>query len=494
MIAASLLLGGGTRAGFLSDSILQLASIPLLLLASTRILGLERTKETNAILAFCVAIVLVPLLQLVPLPPAIWSHLPERANVAAAFEVAGNKGQWAPITAYPTGTWLSLAALMPPLAVFLGTVSLSNIDRRQLSYLVLSIGLLSACLGLIQVAQGPNSPLRFFEYTNPSEAVGFFANRNHFAALLYCLTVLASALIIDAGFNSRKRLFEPAALLPLIAGFVVLVILIAAQLVARSRAGLGLTMAALLLAWPLASFDPHRGTGLRSGKVFAAAVVVSMIFALQFALLRILERFGSDTLDDARLPFARNTFEAARAFMPFGSGMGTFVDVYGMFERPADVFAAYANHAHNDILEAALEAGLPGLLMMLLFGAWIVWRCFELWRRPTAKAFATDVLWERAALFVVVLLSAHALVDYALRTTAIAVVFAFSCGLLVRPFAGVNASEQAPDVHGDPIDRARFERRYPEKGPSSAGEPWGADINWPDEWRSDPFQHKPGKK
>lgn len=494
MLAASLLLGGGTRAGFLSDSIIQLVSIPLLLLASSRIVGLERTKETNAILAFCVAIILVPLLQLVPLPPAVWSHLPERADVAAAFEVAGTKGQWAPISVYPTGTWLSLVALMPPLAVFLGTVSLSKIARRQLSYLVLSVGLLSACLGLIQVAQGPSSPLRFFEYTNPSEAVGFFANRNHFAALLYCLTVLASAWLIDSGFNGRKRLFEPAALLPLIAGFVVLVILIAAQLVARSRAGLGLTMMALLLAWLLASFDPRRGSGLQSGKVFVAAVIVSMVFALQFALLRILERFGNDTLEDARLPFARNTFEAARAFMPFGSGMGTFVDVYGRFERPADVFAAYANHAHNDILEVALEAGLPGLLMMMLFGAWIVLRCFELWRRPAAKAFATDILWERAALLVVVLLSAHAVVDYALRTTAIAVVFAFSCGLLIRPFASVNASEQAPDLHDDRMERARFEQRYPDKGPSSAGEPWGADINWPDEWRRNPFQHKTGKK
>lgn len=494
VIAASLLLGGGTRAGFLSDSILQLVSIPLALLASTKILGLERTKETNAILAFCVAIILVPLLQLAPLPPAIWSHLPERANVAAAFEVAGNKGQWAPITVYPTGTWLSLAALMPPLAVFLGTVSLSGIARRQLSYLLLSVGLLSACLGLIQVAQGPSSPLRFFEYTNPSEAVGFFANRNHLAALLYCLTVFASAWLIDTGFNGRKRLFEPAALLPLIAGFVVLVILIAAQLVARSRAGLGLTMAAMLLAWPLANFDPRRGTGLQSGKVFVAAVVVSMIFALQFALLRILERFGTDTLDDARLPFARNTFEAARAFMPFGSGMGTFVDVYGMFERPADVFAAYANHAHNDILEVALEAGLPGLLMMVLFGAWIVWRCFELWRRPIGKASAPDILWERAALFVVVLLIAHAVVDYALRTTAIAVVFAFSCGLLVRPFASVDKNEQGPDVHDDRIKRARFEQRYPEKSPTPAGETWGADINWPDEWQRNPFPYKPGKK
>jgi O-antigen ligase len=446
-----------------------------------------------AILAFCIAIILLPLLQLVPLPPAIWSRLPERDHVAAAFSVAGNSGRWAPITIYPTATWLSLLAMMPPLAVFLGTVSLSSVERRQLSYLLLSVGILSACLGLVQVAQGPSSPLRFFDYTNPSEAVGFFANRNHFAALLYCLTVLAIASLIDAGFNGRKRLFDAAALLPLIAGFVVLVILIAAQLVARSRAGLGLTMAALLLAWPLANFDPRRGTGLQSGKVLAAAVAISLIFALQFALLRILERFGTDPLDDARVPFARNTFEAARALMPFGSGIGTFVDVYGMFERPADVFAAYANHAHNDILEVALEAGLPGLLLMAFLGAWIVWRCVVIWRRPIEKASATDILWERAALVIVVLLIAHSLVDYSLRTTAMAVVFAFSCGLLVRPFVSVPASEQAPDVRRNPMERAHSEQRYPENAPASAGEAWGADINWPDEWQPNPLQHKPRK-
>jgi hypothetical protein len=43
----------------------------------------------------------------------------------------------------------------------------------------------SACSWLLQVAQGPRL-LRLFAVTNLSEAVGFFANRNHFAALLFC--------------------------------------------------------------------------------------------------------------------------------------------------------------------------------------------------------------------------------------------------------------------------------------------------------------------
>lgn len=493
-MAASLFLGGGTRAGFLSDSIVQLISIPLLLLATSKILSLEKTKETRGVLAFCFAIVAVPLLQLVPLPPAIWSHLPERDKVAAAFDFGGLKEPWAPITLFSTTTWLSFLSILPPLAVFLGTLALSRIERQYLVYLLLGFGLLSAGLGLLQVAQGPGSPLRFFEYTNPSEAVGFFANRNHFAALLYCLTVLAGACLIEAGFSGKKDLFDAAALLPLIAGFVVLVILITAQLLARSRAGLGLTMVAVFLAWSLAYFDARRGTGLGIGKVLAAAIALSLIFALQFALLRILERFGTDALDDARVPFARNTFEAAQTFMPFGSGMGTFVDVYGMFERRGDVFSAYANHAHNDILEVALEAGLPGLLLMVSFGAWVVWRCIVIWGRSTPKVSATDILLERAALLVVMLLIVHSFVDYPLRTTAIAVVFAFSCGLLIKPFPGAERNEPSGVMREDPKDHAHSERRYLEKSPSPHSETWGTDIDWPDEWQRDPSQQKPERK
>ena len=50
-----------------------------------------------------------------------------------------------------------------------------------------TVGIIGVFVGLFQVAGGPESPLRYFEITNPTEAVGFFANRNHFAALLYCL-------------------------------------------------------------------------------------------------------------------------------------------------------------------------------------------------------------------------------------------------------------------------------------------------------------------
>src|SRR6476661_9981071 len=69
VVVASLLLGGGTRGGFLSDAILQLVAIPLLLFALWRILDVPLTKEARRVLWFCAAVVAIPLIQLVPLPP-----------------------------------------------------------------------------------------------------------------------------------------------------------------------------------------------------------------------------------------------------------------------------------------------------------------------------------------------------------------------------------------------------------------------------------------
>src|SRR5258707_3869781 len=86
---SSLVLGGGTHSGFLSDAILQLLSIPPLLVAVWQLLRTQAGEgRANPLfkwgLAFCAALVGVPLVQLVPLPPAIWTMLPNQQAVVEA--------------------------------------------------------------------------------------------------------------------------------------------------------------------------------------------------------------------------------------------------------------------------------------------------------------------------------------------------------------------------------------------------------------------------
>jgi len=459
--AVCLVLGGGSRAGFLSDVALQALAVPLLLSAAWRLLDVAPTdgrRRARWAVLLCCAAVALPMAQLVPLPPSIWALLPARGDFADNLAAAGREIGWLPISVAPRATWLSALALLPPAALFLGVMQLGYEDRRRLTLVFLFMGMLGAGLGLLQVAQGSTSPLRFFAFTNSSETVGFFANRNHHAALLYCLLLMAAAWSVSAVANlaeanvavgSRRAVPHVIAIT---LGFTVVVVLVAAQAMARSRAGLGLMIVALIGALAMAYAAPlgagsaatgsHRGMASRtSSRFLLAAVSLALLFGAQFALYRIQARFGLDAVDDWRLHFARNTIEAAVAYMPFGSGMGTFVPVYQAFEKVSDNVAnVYVNRAHNDFLEFWLEAGLAGLIAMALFLVWVAVVFLRVWRRGLDGAGYRDNLLAAAAVLSVVLLLAHSTVDYPLRTTALMAVFAFAAAMTLAPVGAARSS------------------------------------------------------
>jgi O-antigen ligase len=473
-LVACLTLGGGTREGFVSDVALQSLAVPLLLWASWRLLDVpapDGGRRGRSALVICLLIAALPLAHLVPLPLSVWMLLPGRSDFETSLHAAGLEAGWLPLSVAPSLTWLSGLALLPPMAVFLGVLQLDYADRRRLSLVILLVGMLSVGLGLLQVAQGPTSPLRFYAFTNTSEAVGFFAYRNHYSALLYCLVLIAAAFAVAsvadfarAGLSLKSTRSTPHVIAAL-ASFTVLFILVGAQLMARSRAGLGLTLIALLGAFALAYLAPVGVTGLQGSgrratsgvtRLLVAAFSLAILFGVQFALYRVMHRFQFDALSDARLPFARNTIEAAMTYMPFGSGMGTFVPVYQAFEKASDnVASAYANHAHNDFLELWLEAGLIGLVAMMLFVVWMLRASWRVWRRGMPGAGHLDNLLACAAVLALMLLLAHAAVDYALRAAALMGMFAWAVAMAIAP---VGRQEAPPDVRASSAGEGRQSR------------------------------------
>ena len=458
-LISSVLLGGGTRGGFLSDAILELIAIPALLISLSSLIGLPvwRTNtRTDVIwaLAFCFGLSLLPLLQLIPLPPSIWTKLPGRDEIANVFDLVGGGTPWMPISVSPHATWLSFLSLLPPMAIFIGTLQLGYRERRRLVLTFIAVGVVSAFLGLLQVAQGPGSALRFFAFTNNTEAVGFFANRNHFAALLYVVLIFAAAWAIDVAFKygSWNELRRGAAgpIVALTSSFLLLVILITAETMTRSRAGLILTIVAMVAVFALVFTDRRNAAGGGSSKLVFAAILLAIVVTVQFALYRILGRFATDPLADARVVFAHNTWRAALAFMPFGSGLGTFVPVYAMLEQPSDLVAGvFANHAHNDILELLLETGIVGLIFMGLFIIWFGFTTYRVWWRSASSMSAFDSLLVRAATVAIGLLIAHSFVDYPLRTEAMMAAVAFSCALMIAPFGSPVAPQRNVAQEGE---------------------------------------------
>ena len=507
-VVSSLLLGGGTRGGFLSDTILELIAIPAFLASLSSIVALPRSKSKQRAqwaLMLCLAIAALPLVQLVPLPPWLWTELPNREQMVAVFGLLGHELPWLPISVSPSATWVSVLSLLPPFAIFLGVIQLSYRERRVMSLIFVAVGIVAAFVGLAQVAQGPDSPLRFFAVTNESEAVGFFANRNHFAALLYSLLLFGAAWATNVAFTvgswSDRKSFETSTIAMLTACFLGLVILIVTESITRSRAGLALTIVAVAGALALPLADRRRSSGgVTPVRLILASASLAIVLAVQFALYRILDRFADDPLADSRVTFARNTIAAAKAYMPFGSGVGTFVSVYPTFELPQDAISnAFVNHAHDDLLEVWLEGGAISLCLIAAFAAWFLLRAAKIWWRVPEDIRAIDLLLARAATIVVPLIIAHCAVDYPLRTGAIMAVFAFSCALLIEPVV--------PAWHGTTVEPAKAReqtvdlasRAAPARVPAvadgadtaSAKKPplpkgrWGEDVEWPDQWRDD---------
>lgn len=441
VVVLAMLFGGGTRLGLWSDVLVQLAALPLLPWAVVRLIPLPLPRLGRWAVILFGAIIALPLLQLVPLPPALWSALPGREGIAAAYHAAGVPLPWLPASLAAADTWRGLLSLLPAAAIFLATLSFGSATRRRLIALVMIVAFVSVAVDLLQMMGGPQSGLRFFTITNVDRAVGFFANANHHAALLYCAIPLACAwaLSVEPG-REQDRLIGTKSLLLF---FVAVTIGISLTF---SRAALLLALLAgiscLALVWRQNSARSNRRPLLYAG----GAIVVALLVAFQFGFVGFVQKMESGSvMSNLRWPVAAITWQAARDFMPVGSGFGSFVPVYEMYAPRTLLWQNYINHAHNDWVELLLTGGLAAFVLAIGFLLWFVAAASAVWRREPPGFKIHAIALARAASIVIVLLLLHSIVDYPLRTIALSTLFALCCGLLIPAVA--RSGEVATDDH-----------------------------------------------
>ena len=123
--------------------------------------------------------------------------------------------------------------------------------------------------------------------------------------------------------------------------------------------------------------------------------------------------------------------------MPLGSGLGSFLQVYRLYESPDRVTPEYVVHAHNDYAELALELGVAGVVLILCFLAWWLAAARAAWRTGGGGPYA------RAASIASAVILVHSLVDFPLRTAAIGAAFAMCLALLI---------DRRPEQRQDPTD------------------------------------------
>jgi O-antigen ligase len=205
------------------------------------------------------------------------------------------------------------------------------------------------------------------------------------------------------------------------AGYGLLVVILAATLLIYRRAAVG----SLSKAW-----------------VVGAAVLFALFLGVALAG-PLQEQALTGKLSDQRTSrkvMATTTVEAIEDTFPVGTGLGTLPRVYRTYEDEFAVGVETVNHTHNDYLEFVLELGVAGLLLVLGFITWWAHRLVVVWRSSFEGG---DIA--RAGSVVVLVVLLHSIVDYPVRTSAIAVLVATACAMMV-PAIGRRRKSANPDA------------------------------------------------
>jgi exopolysaccharide production protein ExoQ len=371
------------------------------------------------------ALVLVPLAQLVPLPPQIWHHLAGRETTLRSLTLIGQENTWRALSLTPDLTLASLCSALPTGLLLVMSMTVPRSSRGWLFGAMAVVALLSLLAGAGQIGGGEGNAMRFYQPDSPF-LQGFQNNRNSQADVLLIGMVALTTVLREMAFTGvlpNRRLL----VLTLVGGGTIVMAL--GVVLTGSRSGMVLllpTIAAqgLLLA-PWLRFS----TGWR-GLVGALLGALGLIYwALRDNAMvdRAVSRFA--TQGEFRPEIWTDSLFAIRTYFPWGAGMGNFIPVFFLHERLEIVNERVANRAHNEVLELALEAGIFGLaiaafvIIVLVAGAY---------RGLNSGSFRIkgQVLCASSALFLV---GTHSLLDYPLRSMSLAGMAAVCAGVLLCP-------------------------------------------------------------
>jgi O-antigen ligase len=435
LLIVATLFGGASQGNALSLAAVELASLPLLFVGLYLVFAGAAPKGAIPPLILLALVVAVPALQLVPLPASIWTRLPGREPIEQILDVTRLGRPSLPLSMAPQETWRSLLALTPPAAMLIGALFLTGRQRRVMTTCWLALAIVSLAIGALQLLGGPSSQFYFYSITNPGSLVGLFSNRNNEAAFFYSLMPVAA--VFAAQFNGD---FEDRRTIPALLAVLYLFVAIVGVAATRSRAGIGLTTIALLGSAAIAVRGGALQRHWRAALGMGVGVVVAIGAVVLFGLGPILDRFTGGGAE-GRFTGWPIVLDAAHRFLPLGSGVGSFLTVYLAAEPLNEVGPIYFNHAHNDYLELWLETGFVGAAVFALFAIWLLARIARIWTSRGDNLGA-------AATLVILLLMGHSMVEYPLRTEALAVLFAFACATIAvwRPDAAAPTITPPPEA------------------------------------------------
>jgi O-antigen ligase len=371
-------------------------------------------------------------------------------SVACAF-VLHEQLSARPLVAYPHPLWadagrilatdiepsVSIArnqpilALGAPLACMLalmcGCIICADRHRaRQLIYVIALSGLMYAIFGIGSYLIDPTKVLWREKEAHREALTAVFLNRNtaatYFGSCAIIWSLISAEQIQELLLKTRAEARSISSgifwsmprriVLSIFAMFVCLI----AVFMTHSRAGIVLTLAALIAA-PLIYFRKYLDFHRRGIMVLLAGAILAVLLLVLMGQQVIGRLSGLGLADQVRMETYRSTLRLIGEHPWFGTGLGTFPWSFPEF-RSADVSVwGIFDRAHNTLLEIAAELGVPftGIIVVSWIGALCVLVRGMMRRRR-------ELIVPFCAFFVSLLALCHSLVDFSLQIPGYAIV------------------------------------------------------------------------
>lgn len=430
--------GGASRADAVGQVVVRAAAAATLFVT---VLAYPQPSfmRLRPVVILLVASAILPVLQLIPLPPSWWQALPGRVIFADAARVAGEPQPWRPLSLVPGATVNALASLLVPAAAL---ILLAGIDASRRAWLVpmlLCFVVGSTLLGLLQAGGGAfNNPL-----INESlgQVSGSFANRNHFALFL----AMGCLICPVWAFSSSRRLGWRT-----VSGLGLLIVFVLTILATGSRAGLLLGGFSIVLGGLQVRGEIRHQLRRQPRWMLPVLLACGAMLIGTFVLLAIVadrataidRALSIDPGQDMRGRGLATVSLLISTYFPSGAGLGSFDPIFRVNEPFEVLKVTYFNHAHNDWLEIVLDAGAPGLIVLVGALGWWGWASLMAWRMPHGQERDRSRLGSSLLLLVLI----ASIFDYPARTPMIMTMIIIAAVWLAEGTAAVRSAGSAlPD-------------------------------------------------
>ncbi|MHB8882365.1 MAG: O-antigen ligase family protein [Thermodesulfovibrionales bacterium] len=379
------------------------------------------------------------LLQAIPLPAGLIGLLsPATLQLFGQADGLVSSPGWISLSVSKKATLAEFFRFASAAALYIVTVQLFSAKepfKKSLMGLLFFCGLL-ALLSIMQSLFSSDRIFWFRKLTYGGSPFGPFVNRNHYAGFMGMLVPIGLGIFLyykpRVSYASlRQRLYELFSRrrtnIHILAGLCVLLMAVSVFLT-LSRSGIVSLGLSLIFFGLLLTRSKTEG---RRGIILAVVCLLVLLVVGWFGWDPIIARFEkvrnpAGNIADLRPVIWKDTMSLVRDFPVFGTGFGTYIDVYTKYRTlPGE---AIVDHAHNDYLELLSDGGLIGFLLYVWFLAAVVLRS---WKKFLKRRDSFAIYLFIGSLSGILYMLFHSLTDFNLHIGSNGLYFFFLCGVLV---------------------------------------------------------------